>query len=416
MVDGGVEAVVVGAQGLQDVPDDFVFFVVVEYFFRFLVAGDADGQDDVAVFFAGGFAHDAPYGLNDVDLRAAGGEEEDGVQRGHVDAFREAAGVGEDAAFAVRADGFFELGEFVAAQLHVHGAVDVVDGAGQEVRGVALLGADFFDHDLPAFFDGHGVFNGAGEGDGAVHGGGVQLQEVDGGVVGPGGVGVFVVAFFVAVVGDGVDGTDLLFAQAVVAADEFDGVVEVEFSVVGLEFLGEVLFHRVFVDAEDEDFVVGEQVFFHRAGEGQAVELRAVGEQIVHGGDEGVCFGGFAFGGFRVDARGGGHVQAFAPGDEVVVVDVHEAGFVVGAAFGSQGDAGGAVGFVADDEVKFGQGAVFLGFADFVDGLVGGEDDAGVGVFEFEVVAADGPRVCAGGFRQVCGAEVGVFELRGLAV
>ena len=48
-----------GAEGLQDVPDKLIFLVAVESFVRVVLRGDADGQDDVAVFFVGGAAHDA---------------------------------------------------------------------------------------------------------------------------------------------------------------------------------------------------------------------------------------------------------------------------------------------------------------------------------------------------------------------
>jgi hypothetical protein len=99
-VDGGVEAVVVGAQGVEYRPHHPEALVVVEGFFGFHVGGHHDGDDDVAVFFARRAAHDAPDGLHHVHLRVAGGEEEHGIERGHVHAFREAADIGEDTAFA----------------------------------------------------------------------------------------------------------------------------------------------------------------------------------------------------------------------------------------------------------------------------------------------------------------------------
>jgi hypothetical protein len=59
------------------------------------------GDDDVAVFFAGRAAHDPPDGLHHVHLRVAGGEEQHGIEGGHVHPFAEAAHVAEDAAFAL---------------------------------------------------------------------------------------------------------------------------------------------------------------------------------------------------------------------------------------------------------------------------------------------------------------------------
>ncbi len=56
--------------------------------------------NDVAVLFAGRFAHDAPDGLHYVHDGIARIEEHDGVERGHVHAFGEAAGIAQDAADA----------------------------------------------------------------------------------------------------------------------------------------------------------------------------------------------------------------------------------------------------------------------------------------------------------------------------
>ena len=100
LVDHGIEAVVVGAQGLEDLPDDFVNLVVVEGFVRLHARGDDDGQDDVAAFFlpSGAFAHDAADGLDDIDLGIARSEEEHGIERRDIHAFGEAADVAEDAA------------------------------------------------------------------------------------------------------------------------------------------------------------------------------------------------------------------------------------------------------------------------------------------------------------------------------
>ena len=58
----------------------------------------ADGQDDVAVVLALGLAHHPADRLDDVDHGIAGVEEQHRVQGGHVDAFGQAAGVGQDPA------------------------------------------------------------------------------------------------------------------------------------------------------------------------------------------------------------------------------------------------------------------------------------------------------------------------------
>ena len=75
-----------------------------------------------------------------------------------------------------------------------------------------------------------------------------------------------------------------------------------------------------------------------------------------------------------VDARGGGHVEALGGADEVVVVDFDEVAFVLAL----EGGSGGAVGFVADDEVEVRQAVQVLGAADDIERMIGGEDDAHV--------------------------------------
>ena len=68
------------------------------------------------------------------------------------------------------------------------------------------------------------------------------------------------------------------FGQAVPAADDLGGVVEVELAaVVGQLLLERRGDHRL-VDGEDEHLVVGEQAAFDGVAEAEPVELRAVDE------------------------------------------------------------------------------------------------------------------------------------------
>ena len=69
-----IKAVVVRAQGVEYLPDDAVVFVFVQCVFGFHACGDNDGQDDVALLFAFGTAHNATDRLHDIDLRIARGE------------------------------------------------------------------------------------------------------------------------------------------------------------------------------------------------------------------------------------------------------------------------------------------------------------------------------------------------------
>lgn len=334
LVDHGVELVVVGAEGLEDFPDDFVDFVVVEGFGGVQAGGNDDGEDDVAAFFAGGVAHDASDGLDDIDLGVAGGEEEDGVEAGHVDAFGEAADVGEDAAGVGGRVGF-EPGEFGVFLGGVHGAVDVFGFADEGVFELGLVvvvgfddglehGGDFFGADaVGPGFAGAG-FDDLAEGDGAAHGVG----------------GVFDFA------------ADAVFAEGLPAADDAGGVVDFELVVVvGEEFL-EAVADVLAVDGEDDDFVVGEEAEVDGFGEGDDVELFPEEVGVVHGAEGDVVAFGGGLGEGVVDARGGGHVEAPDGAEEVGVVDADEVAFGLVV----EGGAGGAVGFVADDEVEGGGG------------------------------------------------------------
>ena len=98
LVDLGVEVVVVGAEGVEDGPDDVVHVGIVEGVLGRHVGRDDDGNDDVAVFLAGSLAHHAADGLDDVHHAVLGGEEEDRVEARHVHALGEAFHVGEDVA------------------------------------------------------------------------------------------------------------------------------------------------------------------------------------------------------------------------------------------------------------------------------------------------------------------------------
>ncbi len=113
-----------------------------------------------------------------------------------------------------------------------------------------------------------------------------------------------------------------------------------------LECLGDVLF----VHGQHEHLVVGEQAFADGFAETKAVEFLAEEGLIVHRRQFGGGFLGLGLGLVAVDARRGGHVEALFGFEEIRVVDFDEAGFV----FARKRDAGGAVGFVANDQVEVG--------------------------------------------------------------
>ena len=69
---------------------------------------------------------------------------------------------------------------------------------------------------------------------------------------------------------------------------------------------------------------------------------------VIHVVEDGVVLCGGDSGDGAVDAGGGGHVEALGSADEGGVVDFYEVAFGIALEAG----AGGAVGFVADDEVE----------------------------------------------------------------
>ena len=356
-VDGGVEAVVVCAQGVEHGPHHLEALVVVEHFFGFHIHRHHDGDDDVAVFFAGRAAHDPPDGLHHVHLRIAGREEQHGIEGGHVHPFAEAAHVAEDAAFALAFGGRLEPAQQLVAGGGVHTAVDVPGGDGDEL--FADGGRQAVEIDIFGFVeDAGGLFRNfdvLAKGHGAAHGFGIAVFEH-------------------------ARIAEHLFGQGIDAADELGGVVGVDpVGAVGhhpLEGRG----HVVFVDGEDEHLVVREQPLADGFAETDAVDLLTIKRFIVHAAQHGLGLGGFGLGIVAEQARRGGHVQALAGAQEIVVVHLDEGRLV---AVGD-GDAGGAVGFVAYDEVEEAEGVLLAGLfleqsrlrlGDHFDGLIGRKND-----------------------------------------
>ena len=113
------------------------------------------------------------------------------------------------------------------------------------------------------------------------------------------------------------------------------------------------------------------------------------------------CFGGFA-----VDARGGGHIQPFCAFDVTCIVYADKGGFVAAV----KRRAGGAVRLITNNQVKFGQPVLRLRLMNDIDGVVGGVDDGHV----FCVIQHAGRLIQAfgvGGGRvvQIAGADDGAI-------
>ena len=93
-IDLDIKLIVVGAKGVEHLPDGVEILIVIEFVNGIGAFWNDDGQNDIAEVFAVGFTHNAPDGLNDIDGGFARRQKHDGVESGHVDALRQATGVG----------------------------------------------------------------------------------------------------------------------------------------------------------------------------------------------------------------------------------------------------------------------------------------------------------------------------------
>ena len=368
-VDLGLDSLVVRAEGLEDAPDVREHLAVVERLLRRHAGGDENGQDDIAEVLALGAPHDAADGLDDVNGRVLGIEEDDGVEVGHVDALGEAARVGEDAAL-VLGDVPSEPGDVSRALVGRHVAVDMAQLALERELLVLVFGK-LLDDLREGLRDGLRCIDGRAEADGAV-------QRL---AVGHHGLDVIddehateagrVVGRALAVIDEALPAADNLAYVRGLQAHCVDALVALQG--------GQAVPDGILLDGEDDDLVVGEQLLLHGLAELDLVGGGAVDGLVVHGGDGVVLLGAFAFGGLAVDARGRRHVQALLGGNVLVEVDLHE-GRSLSLGDAGEGVAGRAVGLVAHDDIKLGH-AERLRVMDDADRLIGREnDDQPVGV------------------------------------
>ena len=134
-----------GAKSLKNIPDNTVFFIIVQHFFRRFPFRNADGENDVTVLLAGGTAHHAAYRLNDIHLGTPGGKEHDGIQSRNVHAFRQTPGVGKDAAMAFPGI-VLKPAKKVIAFLRIHRSIDVPDFTRQEAFSALFINRNLIDN------------------------------------------------------------------------------------------------------------------------------------------------------------------------------------------------------------------------------------------------------------------------------
>ena len=348
------QPLVVGLQGAQhraDVP------VVVAMLFE---QGDdiafafrhEHRHDDVAEAFAGGLAHHPPHRLHDVDLALLRVEEGNRVEGRHIHAFGEHLHVADHPCL-VSVRGVVEPAAFLVALERRAVAVQM---AGLKVGALAAA----FERPRDAPLKGDVVVDGVREPPGA---------------------------------GDGGSERDAA-GQCARPALAFNGAVQGQH---GAEQPAKIGFRRLlghvstaqrrtdagrqlaFADAEHDHAVVGKLAGGDGFREPDLVQQRAVNIDVRHvhhfvgqpplfrsplRGPHGLL---------RVDALGGGHVEAFGGAQPGVVVERLEIHPVL-ADKAVPDDAGGAVGFVGDGEVEGRRILERLRFAHLVQRVVGAKD------------------------------------------
>ena len=121
--------VIVGTEGIEDIPDDLVV-VLRQGFFGGFALGDNHWDEDVAVLLLLGLTtaeatHHTADTLHHIDLTGARAEEEDGIKCWHIDPFAEAAHIGQHTAFLGVGSLFAEPAEGISTLGSPHRAIDV---------------------------------------------------------------------------------------------------------------------------------------------------------------------------------------------------------------------------------------------------------------------------------------------------
>ena len=299
--------------------------------------GDDHGQDDVSELLAGRLAHDAADRLHDFDLALARVHEEDAVKRRHVDAFGEAAGVGEDAGLVVGR--LVQEGESIGAAGGVERAVDVAgaDGRGIGIAGVVGVPCRDVVNALLELLRG---LDEIAERDRAAHGRAVILGEL----------------------------IRVGLGECPEAAEHPALLVDGE----GLA-LGEVPDRdpggKRFRHGQNDDAVIGEQALLDGIAKPGLVEDGAVSVFVVHGAERGGELAGAGAGALSVDLRRRCHVETPASTDRLVVVDADERRRVLA----RDQSACGSVSLVGDREVEGRQPVPLLRLFENARRLVGRE-------------------------------------------
>ncbi|CKM69207.1 Uncharacterised protein [Mycobacterium tuberculosis] len=312
-----VEALVVRPQRVEDLPHHLEPFVVGQRGRRLDTLGHRHRQDDVPVVLAGRLAHHPTDRLHHVDDGIARIQEQHRVQRGHVDPFGEAAGVGQDAAF-ILGDHAFEPGQLFVADQRVERPVHVAHRT-RQARAVVNQFAVCLNHFREQLGNLLGRLDVLGERHRPTH------RRLTGDNAGTGPLG-----------------------QAIPAADDLGGVVEHQLAGNPGEFLLQPGRDHALIDGEHHHLVVGEQPALHRLAERQPVKLRPERQLVVHRHQLGGVLVGPVLDALGENPWRGGHIQPPGRLQILTVVHPHEVRLIVP----RQRHAGGAVGLVAHHQVE----------------------------------------------------------------
>ncbi len=350
LVDHRIEAVIVGAQRLQHLPDHGIGLVVVEGLVRLHAGRDHHRQHHVATLLARCIAHHPAHRLHHVHLRITRGQKQHRIQRRHVHALGQAAHVGEDATGVIRCGSLepVQLGFLLAG---VHAAVHVLGLAGKPGRLFNVLSVLVGLHDL---LEHAGDFLGADLRRLAALAGFDHLAERDRPLHRLGCVAAIL--------------RNAEFGQGLPAADDLGRVIHAQAVVLIGEQRLQAAVDVGFLHRQHDDLVVHQQAALYRLGEGDDEQLLAVPVLVVHRVQGGVVAFGDCLGAIAVDAWRGSHVQTLGSTQVIAVMDAYKGAFIIAL----EGSTGGAMGLVADNQVEFGK-ALLLRLMDHVDGVVGAE-------------------------------------------
>ena len=129
-----------GAKGIENLPDNPVFLIVVQGLVGWHIGRDAHWKHDIAHLLAFGSAHHAADRLHHVDLTLARMQEENRIQRRHVHTLGETTSVAQDAAL-VSTSIVLEPVQEIPPLPRVVGAIHMTSIALKDARGMFFIRA-----------------------------------------------------------------------------------------------------------------------------------------------------------------------------------------------------------------------------------------------------------------------------------